>query len=362
MSIHTYPKSAAAESVSHAVWSYGTKALDEIMLLVGGLRPELPRSGIEAESPTFGERLKAYFLGAIPEPNWSEARFAPRGCLSVTSSMNCLNDEARTQAFVTAVVEAISLLEQRRGSIYVLDAGSGAIPILGIVAALASPLVTVDCLELNLESATLAARIVKAMGLESRVRVNAVDARSWSPEKRIDLLVSETMATALTAEPIVSIMKNLVPRCALDAVILPSAVKVKAAVVSEKLREQATEFLAIKDLQVPVVKPNWARSFDWKPGDDLEQVEFSLRLHDAEPGVYRVYVSSEVAVGNRTLSDYQAAISTPRQCQLYESDSVVPDFLFCLAEGQDAAIEISYAPGAMPTAAVVCFKRTRSTF
>ena len=151
--------------------------------------------------------LQLYLLShARALPEFADSK--PDGALSVMESMCCLRDEIRTKKFLLGVREAIADLDASGTDVIrMCDAGTGAIPILAIYAALCSDKVRCDALELNPNAARIAQEVVREFGLQDRIQVRQTDATKFQPEEPLDFLISETMHSGLTAEPIVQILE-----------------------------------------------------------------------------------------------------------------------------------------------------------
>ncbi len=157
--------------------------------------------------------------------------------LSPTQAAMCAGEFQRTAIFLRglhdAIVEAVELKTPE--AVRVLYAGSGP------YATLAVPLMTVfppemvrfTLLDIHPVSIAAAKSVIRRLGLERSVEayVLADACEHVIPGDAIpDIILSETMSTALEKEPQVAIMRHLLGQ-APDAVIVPESVRVDAFLV-----------------------------------------------------------------------------------------------------------------------------------
>lgn len=127
------------------------------------------------------------------------ARDSSTGKFSCDGALYCVHDFVRTDAFVQGVIyDTLTLRQQFGRPLVVTEAGCGPAGILGITSALTDPTAEVTLLDLNPLSALIAEKVVEKFCMQGRVRVVCANALTWTPEKLQDLLISETMFTALT--------------------------------------------------------------------------------------------------------------------------------------------------------------------
>lgn len=182
--------------------------------------------------------LELYLLSHVPQAALPDRDEEIEGAFTAVAGIRiCLGDEVRSRLFLESVAEAVKQLEARdEDVIEVMDAGCGALGVMGIYAAVCSPRVHATLLELNPTSARMAQGVADSLGLGDRVKVIAADATQYVPKRLVDLLISETMNTALTAEPLVQVFSNLQPHVKPDGISLPTGVTVMAAAVSTQAR------------------------------------------------------------------------------------------------------------------------------
>lgn len=284
--------------------------------------------------------FELYFMSRISElPEFLDAK-RQDGSLRVMESIRCLRDKIRTKKFLAGVAEAVQNLEKDREEIHVLDAGCGAIPVQAIYAALSSSKVHCTCIELNPNSAAMAKRVVAAFGLQERIKIVQTDAIKFQTEQGIDLLISETMHSGLTAEPMVQIMSNLAPQVNPEGIKLPNKVTVKAAFIKVSDYANPKGYVRIYGNLHHYVEPTWITVTEYKPGDNLEQINFDLPTSDLEPGSYFVLLASEVDIGSQHLNLYQSLITIP---QVLREQNMDPK-IFKVTSGTQK-VHVKYKPG-----------------
>lgn len=283
--------------------------------LVSELRGGIPYSDRDDKHAlTPGELLKFYMLSFITDVSAVRnlADQAKNGGLSLLESARCITDETRTKKFLSAVRDAVTRATgQETGTIEVIDAGCGAVPIQAIQAAILDPRVRVTALEFNPASVAVAQQVVKALGLEGQINVVQADATTYAPENKAHIIVSETLQAGLGGEPVVQILNNLHSHLRQNGRMIPERVEVKIGLVplSEIRNSARTIRTAIED--VKVIDPQWQQTFHYRFGNPLEQIIFDITptLPIAERSA--VCVEIEVNLGNEVLSHNESLITMP---------------------------------------------------
>ncbi|MDD2693934.1 MAG: hypothetical protein PHY14_03300 [Candidatus Gracilibacteria bacterium] len=241
------------------------------------------------------------------------------GSLGVLESMVCMRDLVRTKKFLQAIAGDITKLDgQIDGEISMCDAGCGSVPILAIYACLCSPKVRCTCLELNQDAIPVARAIVDSFGLSDRINVLQGNAITYQPESGFNYLVSETMHSGLTEEPMAQIFANLSKKVLSTGLILPRNVDVRGDLVSIQ------EFFASK--KVVKVGRNPHHYFERrlpsrftlntrKPEEDIE-----FEVTTPEDGHYLLILTSTVDLGDFQLREYEALITMPQSVQEENGD------------------------------------------
>lgn len=232
------------------------------------------------------------------------------GRLPVMESMLCLKDKIRTKKFLLAIKDAVKKLEQGKEEIFVMDAGCGAIPIMGIYAAMNSKKVKCTCIEINPNACNIAREIIKKLGLEDQIEVIMKDAITYKPEKELDLLISETMSGGLGNEMMVDILRNLSSSVKKDGIILPKSVNLKAALLPKK-DFKYDKAVVISKYALPLLNANWEDVLTYKSGQNLEEISYSFDSNDLKPGEYVVLLLTEVDLETHLLRKDESLISYP---------------------------------------------------
>jgi precorrin-6B methylase 2 len=225
-----------------------------------------------------------------------------QGVLDSKKASACLLDDERSSAFIEALIVKLRKLEATRNSIEVIDAGCGPIPIFGLIAAMKSPKANVTCLEANPESAAIAEEIIEQLGLEDRIKVVYTDATTYKHNRKIDLLISETMYAGLVNEPQVQIMRNLVPQVKAKGEIIPEEITVEAGLIKPfyvaghpMVKPNTTGEIQILDDHF-VISPETVTKFT---RDQLAQsISIELNTSDLERrGEYYMTIGSTLGLG-----------------------------------------------------------------
>jgi len=288
-------------------------------------------------------QLELFLLSKVRTlPEFTQGK--TEGALRVMESIACLRDQVRTKKFLLGIKDSVKDLDTpENATINMCDAGTGALPILAIYAALCSDKVRCTALELNPNSARVAREVVTSFGLEDRIKVVETDATKFKPDAPLDFLVSETMHSGLTQEPIVQILANLQPQVKEGGVIMPSGITVQAGLVRLEDFVQPRGFVKIGDNMHHVVEPAWQEVVNYTSGDGLEEINFSLPTTDSSQGDYMIAVTSTVDVGLQHLDSYQSLITMPQ----YVCDSKGDPQLFKLTGNEKQGLEVQYKPGDM---------------
>jgi len=340
--LHTRAKLAG---LSEPLWSGSAKSVIDTMI------DETPDDISVYTKDTLGlmpkdepAPLELYFLSIIRElPKFEDTK--PEGTLGVVESMRCLRDRIRTKKFVLGVKEAVQKVDREdKEEINMVDAGCGAIPIMAIYAALSSDKVRCTAIELNPNSAEIARQLVASLNLQDRIQVVQGDATRFQPEREIDFLISETMHSGLSAEPMVQIMSNLSRYVKPEGVILPSHVSIQTALVPLSDWTSPEGFVRIYGNLHHYVKPKWAQAVDYKPGDRLDNIQLSIPTEVRPPGNYLAMVTSEVDIGSQKLTPYQSLITMPQILRDSKSDPMI----FDIKDGDlHRGVDVRYKPGEM---------------
>jgi hypothetical protein len=152
--------------------------------------------------------------------------------VSPNTAAACLLDPPRTIGLLRGVQSALLTLQARFPAerLEVVYAGTGPygtllVPLLPLFSAES---LAVTLIDIHPASVTAVGRIVKALGVADRVRAvvcaDAITYRHSAQNRPIHLIISETMQAALTHEPQVAILLNLVPQLHPHGLIVPQRI------------------------------------------------------------------------------------------------------------------------------------------
>ena len=309
--------------------------------------PEMYTSYEEAKSAlTRHSKLETYLISLMPQ----SSTLAISGYESVSDGLPvkqsiCLGDKIRTKKFLLAIKQAIEVLERKvQGDIYVLDAGSGVIPVLSLYAAMCSKRVRCTALELNPNSYRIAKEFIESLGFQNRIDIEQADAIRYCPNGKVHLLVSETMRSSLNEEPMVQIMGNLSRYLATDGIILPSKVILKAGFLRYDKDEDRPRVIVNNTIGL-VVEPDWKENLTYNPyEEEPKQINFSLNTNNMKPGTYYVTIGSDIFLGDSIkLTGFDSSLSCPIRTQHLISHS--PTFKLDEQNVGKMTIKINYRPG-----------------
>lgn len=286
--------------------------------------------------------IELYFLSKLPKLLDMLRSDTPKGGLTAIESAYCLRDSTRTKKFLKGLSEALGMVHSK-DTVHLCDAGSGAIPIFAIYAALHSPRVSCTCLEINPNSAEISRVIVDTFRLQDRIKVVNADARSYEPDRPIDILISETMNHGLFDEPLVQIMSKLAPRSLTGIIRLPQTVEIKATVIPES-EYKGHGYVRTVTMPCPYVEQGWHTVFQYNAGDPITRISFPITANG--PGKNLLLISHEVQIGSYRLGIYESLMTLPK-----------PFRIRCKVP---TSLGVEYEPGAQ-TANIRIYERTTSS-
>ena len=340
---------AANDRARQEGWRFGPSALSELRAIASELSPSLRDPTIPRASRDPGDLLEGYLLSGIKlDPLPSAGR--PIGSFGLRASLNCVHDEGRTKAFLTGIESAVEQLSRIRSEITVVDAGCGTLPLLGLYAALLSEKVRVTAIELNPAAVEIARATVKKFGLENRMKVIEADAVRFEPDRRTDLLLSETMATALSGESLPEILAQQTKFLSRGARVLPSGITIRGGMVLASDFLTPHEEILIGKSIVPKYSPRWSGEFRYKSGEVISEIALEISTAGLQPGVYFPVVCSEVHLGRRSIRPWDSLISLP--AIVAEDPSGDSILLHLKPDGARPVLEVRYPPGKFPRAVI----------
>src|SRR3989338_91659 len=349
----------------------------DIKQKINSFMANVPEKTIYAERPLFlpdKSYTELFFLSQIkdfPDKYWEEEASCDNGNFYAINSISCLRDERRTKKFLAGLEESVQKLSKSREEIHICDAGCGAIPIFSIYAALSSTKVRATGLELHHDSVEIATKLIHALGLENRVNIVEFDATKYEPDRQFDLLISETMGSALTREPFVQIMNNLASYVKSDGIILPNRVLVKVGTISvddfffgptgyfktgnlighykrpDGMPIPKSQYVIIGDDVACYHELNWNSVAEFQPGDELEKISFTVQNPADVSTDYLVILASEVDIGNQHLDLYDSFITIPQSLRY-------PEEVIKTLKYRRGPIKVEYMPGEKIENIAVC--------
>lgn len=249
----------------------------------------------------------------------------------------CAGEEQRTAIFLrglhSAIAEAIEA--KSNGPVRVLYAGSGP------YAALATPLMAVfppgqvqfTVLDIHPASIESAKSVIHRLSLDLSVEEYVIaDACHYPiPDDRIpDIILSETMSTALEKEPQVAIMRHLLGQ-APDAVLVPESVRLDAFLVdtSEEPDRVLPEAAAISATKHPdriflgnVFDLNAAMIRSWRSLSGNRLPAGRVRLPIAPKPSYRPFLFTTIAThGGHMLRTHDCNLTAIREITKIENSA-----------------------------------------
>lgn len=245
--------------------------------------------------------------------------------ISPAQAALCTGEEERTAAFLRGLHDAIAEAVASGSSepVRVLYAGSGP------YAALAVPLMTIfpaeevrfTILDIHAESIEAARTAVRRLNLEASVESFVVaDACDYRiPEEAVpDIILAETMSTALEKEPQVAIMRHLL-RQAPESTIVPESVRIDAFLVdtSEEfdivVPESDNPSQAAQPARIPagkVFELNASTIRSWEPVSDDRLPAATLRLPLAPAPHFRPFLFTTITTfGEHVLRTHQSGLT-----------------------------------------------------
>lgn len=156
--------------------------------------------------------------------------------LSSFDAGSCVDDYLRTVLFIKGIYKALTKLytDFPEKSINILYAGCGpyATLLLPLLPLFDNNRINAILLDINETSLDSVHNLISIIGLEEyKLQLTEADATTYrKPENfSIDLALSETMHYALTREPQVAIMKNIIAQMPAHAILIPQEINIDLA-------------------------------------------------------------------------------------------------------------------------------------
>ena len=199
-----------------------SRVREEILAVI---QPRSSDDTLNQSIKTLQSTLEALTKEAKIQNKKKGRKYSPPGELPSESALNCLHDNFRTKKFLMALYQVATSELIKIDCPVVIDAGCGPIPILGLAVALFHNSAQVTCLESNPQSAIYASEIIQTLGLESRIKVIRCDAKSYTHNQNIDLLISETLDKGLINEECIQIMDHLRKQLKSNGICIPNNIQ-----------------------------------------------------------------------------------------------------------------------------------------
>ncbi|CAM2010118.1 hypothetical protein [Acanthopleuribacter pedis] len=163
-----------------------------------------------------------------------ETRLACGRAISLKHAAHCLLEFRRTAVYLRAVRDAVHAIHARRPQepVALVYVGCGPYatlisPLLPLLREIPLQLTLIDIHQTALD---MAGAVIEAMGFAKPELVRADAATYRHPtDRRMDVVVTETMRRALEGETQVAILTNFVGQMAADAVLIPESVTLEAS-------------------------------------------------------------------------------------------------------------------------------------
>lgn len=222
----------------------------------------------------------------------------------------CGREVFRTQRFSRGLANAISAaLHKGKKPVHVLYAGTGPFATLAlpVMMVFKPEEVQFTFLEINPESIGILNQVIATLGLHAYVKdIHQCDAAVWElVSTDVDIVISETMYKALSAEPQVAIMLNLASQLPQETVFLPEEIKVSLCKWDQ--RDEApqllTELIAFdKTYMHSVIKNSSDRNWVF----DSQQIQVSLSEEE------QLYLTTDIRINEgNTLELNESSLNLP---------------------------------------------------
>lgn len=234
--------------------------------------------------------------------------------IAAGAAAHCLLEHVRTATFLKGIHDAIEhlLASYPNERLHVLYAGCGP------YAALVTPLLqlyqpsqlSIDLLDINPAAIASVAKLFETLHLNAFLNsLTLWDATTYriSSEMPVRLLISETLNAGLKNEPFVSILQNLVPQLAPDAIVIPECVSVEAVFID--MQQEMRRFTSpdIHSARLPVKKIGEVGHLTPYP-----PLPATFSVPEVDLNSHKLYLVTQVAVyGNEKLLDYDCSLTLP---------------------------------------------------
>lgn len=275
--------------------------------------------------------------------------------LAPADAARCVQDFLRTAYFLQGVDAAIRtrLVRKPAAPVEVLYVGCGPLAPLALLLArrYRDAGVKFTLVDIHASSLKAARHLFSLSGAESVVRETLCTDAARMPlqgQPDFDVLVVEVMQRALTREPQLAVLANLVPQCGAEVMVVPARVVVRAClarIASEHGDTAARERIELGTL-IEVSKqtlPSLAAALAVR-SDGLPELQLSVPAHAARGLDLMLCTRIEISPG-RALGDYDSGLTYP--LLLAQIDAPVPgDRLgFRYRMGRDPGFDVRRVTG-----------------
>lgn len=228
----------------------------------------------------------------------------------------CMEDRIRTAAFIRGAIHAVEhkLRQTDRRPLHLVEAGCGPLGtlLLPLLAKFSAGELVISAIDLHEQSIACTTAMLDYFGFLPRARqLVHGDATAINLESPVDLIVTETMNTALTSEPQVAISRALLRKNP-AASLVPQSIKIDLALVD--LAEESSHFPPRVCDRVFL-----GHVFELSASSALQSPEQSTHLpantitlpSGAPPTSHLCLITTIQVFEGTTISDYDSQISPP---------------------------------------------------
>ncbi len=256
----------------------------------------------------------AHALEALPEEHGESLA---SGALESGATYNSFEDVVRTKKFLSGIRDVLAEYPANK-RMHIVDAGCGAVPLLGLYAALARPESAVTLIEYNRHSARIARSILDAHHL-TNVQLVVADAIQYIPHAPIDVLLSETITQGLMGESFPDVCAHFLPHLAMGGSIVPKRIHISCALVEAGSVHHPPKKIRLTHEWVEVLAPNEflahvtaMHTYTCDSADMPKNVTFAIPIDDVSDSC-DIWILTEVDITDTTtLTFWESYITFPR--------------------------------------------------
>ena len=255
----------------------------------------------------FVERHSQLSMAGSDRMTKGESTLPSGWAISPVQAALCAREPLRSAAFIQGLAAAIMAALDAERPVSVLYAGCGPFALLALpLMAIFSPhQVRFTILEVHQEALDYARALIEKLGYGAHVAAFVcADAATWrlAPEALPDVIVSETMNTALGKEPQVAIMRNLYVQ-APQAALVPAAIAVHLGQPGHTMHEPCADWGRIFEVSSDSI-------LAWQKEEGGSLPAASIRLPAALARAPKLLTRIRVH-GDIVLHDYDCSLNLP---------------------------------------------------